>query len=425
MELDRRHVLSMGSLKFIQAMIAPTNAMAQSATRLVTTGAEALAASGFAALASRRVGLITNETGRVGAAHLADLIAASRTTKLAGILAPEHGFRGTIEAGEKVRDDRDAKTGVPVFSLYGAARKPTPEMLRGINMLVFDIQDIGVQFYTYISTMGLAMQAAAAARIPFMVLDRPNPLGGIYVSGYMLEPAYRSFVGQYTIPIVHGMTVGELARMIKGERLLAGLDALDLQVIPMTGWKRTMRWPATGLPWVPTSPNIPTFASALVYPGIGIVGELEVSEGRGTPMPFERFGAPWLDSGRVADRLRSLRLPGVDFEAISYRPQALPGVAAKPRFVGRDVPGVSIIVRDGDAVQPLELGIHVLATIVAEAKAKSISPLYANDRMFNQIAGTARLRASLDTGADGSRIIASWQREVAEFRQRRARYLLH
>src|SRR5512145_2098379 len=224
---------------------------------LIVTGAEALARSGFAALAGKRVGLITNQTGRVGTEHLADLLSKAPNVRLTAILAPEHGFRGEAEAGAKVGASIDARTGVAVFSLYGATNKPTRQMLRNIDVLVFDIQDVGVRFYTYISTMGLAMQAAAEARIPFVVLDRPNPLGGDYVSGFVLEPALASFVGQYPIPIVHGMTVGELARMIKGERWLKGLDRLELTVVPLDGWRRAMCWPDLQRPWVPTSPNIP------------------------------------------------------------------------------------------------------------------------------------------------------------------------
>ncbi len=312
-----------------------------------------------------------------------------------------------------------------MFSLYGATRKPTSAMLAGVDLLVFDIQDIGARFYTYISTMGLAMQAAAAARIPFVVLDRPNPLGGMYVSGFVLEPALRSFVGQYTIPIVHGLTVGELARMIKGERLIGGLEGLDLQVIPMTGWRRDMRWPATGLPWVPTSPNIPSFDSALVYPGIGMVGELEVSEGRGTPTPFQMFGAPWVDAITLLSRLRELQLPGLQIDPVDYQPVTIPGVAAKPRFVGETVRGVRLTIVDADRVKPLEAGMHVMALLVGQAKAKGVAPIYAGLKMFHQIAGTTRLHAMLEAGAGGGAIIASWQREVSVFKARRAMYLLY
>lgn len=429
MATSRRHALRLGIGALASSATMASNVQGRSpkgGSHTLVTGAARMAADGFTSLAGKRVGLIANHTARVGDMHLVDLMvgAAPRFT-LAAILAPEHGFRGAIEAGEKVNSERDSKTGIPVHSLYGATRKPTPEMLRGLDVLLFDIQDIGARFYTYVSTMGLAMQSAAQARIPFVVLDRPNPLGGNYVSGFVLEPPFRSFVGQYEIPIVHGMTIGELARMIKGERLLPGLEALQLDVVRIDGWQRTMRWPATGLPWVATSPNIPSFSSALVYPGIGMVGELNVSEGRGTSTPFEFFGAPWVDAMKTVQRLRSLKVPGVALDVARVTPKAIPGVAANPRFAGQAFDGVAIKIEDADTVEPLELGIQVLAHIVAEARAKRVLPIYANDRMFNQIAGTARLRSMLDRGVGGAEIISSWAREVDGFKQRRARHLIY
>jgi uncharacterized protein YbbC (DUF1343 family) len=409
----------------ILATAEPSLSQALAPPRPVTTGAEALAASGFAALAGKRVGLITNQTGRVGAEHLADLLSTAAGVKLTAIFAPEHGFRGTAEAGVSVRRGVDARTGAPIHSLYGASKKPTPAMLRNVDVLVFDIQDVGARFYTYISTMGLAMQAAAAARIPFVVLDRPNPLGGEYVSGFVLEPPLRSFVGEYPIPIVHGMTVGELARMIKGEAWLGGLGALDLQVIEMQGWQRSMRWPQTERAWVATSPNIPTFEAALVYPGIGIVGEAEVSEGRGTPTPFSLFGAPWLDGPRMAARLNTLGLAGVKFQRETFTPRSIAGVAAHPRFVGTSLSGVRVVVTDVALVQPLEVGVHVLCAIAAEARSKGVAPLFGNLKMLHAIAGTKRLLRMLDSGSDGAAIIAAWQAEVAQFKALRTRYLLY
>jgi uncharacterized protein YbbC (DUF1343 family) len=391
----------------------------------VATGADVLAASGFAELAGKRVGLITNQTGRVGDAHLADLIGKAANIKLSAILAPEHGFRGKVEAGKRVSDAVDAATGAPVFSLYGATKKPTPAMLRNVDVLVFDIQDIGVRFYTYISTMGLAMQAAAAARIPFVVLDRPNPLGGEYVSGFVLEPKLTSFVGQFPIPIVHGMTVGELARMIKGEKLLSGLEALDLRVIEMKGWQRGMRWPQTRREWVATSPNIPTFESALVYPGIGVVGELEVSEGRGTPTPFSLVGAPWLDAARVVAKLDALKLPGVKFELATFTPRPIAGVAESPRFAGKTLNGLRVVVTDVARIESLEMGMHVLAVVAAEARSKGVPNVFPNLAMFNAIAGTRRLHAMLTGGSDGGAIITAWQAEVAKFKAQRTRYLIY
>ena len=402
---------------------AVTRSAAAAAGPPVMTGAAVLAADRFSRLSRKRVGLITNQTGRVGDAHLADLLRAATGVRLAAIFGPEHGFRGTGVAGAAVVGGRDSKTGVVVHSLYGATKSPTSHMLRDIDMLVFDIQDIGARFYTYISTMGLAMQAAARARIPFIVLDRPNPLGGEDVSGFVLERRLASFVGRYPIPIVHGMTVGELARMIKGERWLEGVESLDLTVIPCRGLQRAMRWPATALPWIATSPNIPTFEAALVYPGIGIVGETLVNEGRGTPTPFMQFGAPWLDAPRLAADLARAQLPGVRFEATRYVPRAITGVALDPRFLGQDVSAVQIAIIDVAAYRPLDVGMHALVGLQKQARALDTPLLPAKLGMFNAIAGTTRLAQLVAAGASGSDIIASWQSEVARFRERRRPYL--
>ena len=391
----------------------------------VTVGAEVLATARFAALAGKRVGLITNQTGLIGSQHLADVLSQEGNLKLTAIFAPEHGFRGQAEAGAAVRGGVDANTGVAIHSLYGASRKPTPAMLRNVDVLVFDIQDVGVRFYTYISTMGLAMQAAAGARIPFVVLDRPNPLGGAYVSGFVLEAPLRSFVGEYPIPIVHGLTVGELAHMIRGETWLGGLDGLELNVVAMQGWQRSMRWPATGRAWVATSPNIPSFEAALVYPGMGLLGEAEVNEGRGTPTPFSLFGAPWIEGPRLVHSLNALRLPGVTFRSEAFTPRSIPGVAAHPRFVGVALSGVRIAVTDIDRVEPLEIGMHVLAQVAAEARTRSIAPLFPNLKMLHAVAGTRRLNDMLLAGSDGATIIAAWQSEVAQFKKQRTPHLIY
>jgi uncharacterized protein YbbC (DUF1343 family) len=324
-----------------------------------------------------------------------------------------------------VGDAVDARTGAPVFSLYGASRKPTPAMLRNVDVLVFDIQDIGARFYTYISTMGLAMQAAAAARIPFVVLDRPNPLGGEYVSGFVLEAPHASFVGQYPIPLVHGMTVGELARMIKGEGWLEGLGGLELTVVPVEGWRRAMRWPELGRPWVATSPNIPSFESALVYPGMGLVGEAKINEGRGTPTPFSLLGAPWLDGTALAQRLNALEPAGVRFEAADYTPRSIPGVALNPRFEGKALRGIRVVVIDVERFEPLEAGVHVMAAIFAGARAKGVGEPIAKLAMFHALAGTKRLHRMLAGGSGAAEIIAAWQQEVGRFKAQRAPYLLY
>ena len=266
----------------------------------VQTGIEVLRESGFEPLRGKRVGLVTNPTGvdsrLVSTIDILDSAAKRGTFQLVALYGPEHGVRGNVTAGERVASGRDPKSGVPVLSLYGATRKPTPQMLAGVDLLVFDIQDIGTRSYTYLSTLGRVMEAAAENHIPVLVLDRPNPLGGLRVEGNeQLAPGYTSFVSAYPVPYVHGMTLGEAARMLNEEGLLAGGVRCELQVVPMKGWNREMTWNSCGLPWVPTSPHIPTPESALFYPATGTVGELGTLHiGVGYTLPFQTLAAPWI-----------------------------------------------------------------------------------------------------------------------------------
>jgi uncharacterized protein YbbC (DUF1343 family) len=394
----------------------------QSSSMPVVTGAQLLVARQFDVLTGKRVGLITNHTGMVGQELLADLLSNARNTKLTAIFVPEHGFRGIEEAGASVRDSVDQKTGVPMFSLYGETRKPTAKMLQNVDILLFDIQDIGVRFYTYISTMGLAMQAAAEARIPFIVLDRPNPLGGEYVSGYVLEDGQRSFVGQYQIPLIHGLTIGELATLIKGQRLLPGLEALDLRIVEMEGWQRWMRWPDTKLRWKGTSPNITTFETAMVYAGVGLFEATSASDGRGTSTPFTILGAPWIDSNRMATQLNTLELPGVIFEPTEFIPRSIKE-ASSPRLEGKRVHGIRIVVTDYREFLPLETGIHVLEAFSREAKAKSAAKLIDPADWFNKLAGTKRLLTMLAKNQGANDILVSWAEEVDKYKVMREAYL--
>ena len=403
---------------------APEGAPTALARESVRTGAQVLAESGFDLLAGKRVGLIVNHTAVVDSVHLVDLVHDAPNVELAAIFGPEHGLRGTADAGEAVADGRDGRTGAPIFSLYGQTRKPTPEMLAGLDVLVFDIQDIGARFYTFISTMGLAMQAAAEAGLPFVVLDRPNPLGGEHVAGFALDPQYTSFVGQYPIPIVHGLTVGELARMIQGEAMLPGLESLDLQVVAMTGWARSMQWPQTGLPWVKTSPNIPDFETALIYPGACFFEGTEASEGRGTHDPFRHVGAPWADGQTLADTLNARRLPGVRFEALQFTPRSISGMSANPKLQDTPLQGVRYVVTDAAAFRPVEAGVHALHAFYRQAPSAERASFF-NARWLHRLAGTDRLHTLLTADATPQAIIAAWQDEVAAFRQRRAAYLLY
>ncbi len=400
-------------------------APADSAIAHVQTGAHVLAEEDFARFEGRRVGLIVNHTARVDTAHLIDLAHRAEGVTVAAIFGPEHGLRGTADAGEAVADGRDGRTGAPIYSLYGETRKPTPAMLDGLDALVFDIQDIGARFYTYISTMGMAMQAAAEAGLPFVVLDRPNPLGGEYVSGFVLEEEHASFVGRYRIPVAHGLTVGELARMIRGERMLPGLEELELHVVPMEGWTRAMPWDSTGLPWIAPSPNIPTLETARVYPGACFFEAAGASEGRGTQHPFLLLGAPWADADALVDTLSARALPGIRFEAARFTPRSIEGMAADPRLEGTPVRGIRQHVTDARAFRPVETGIHVLHAFYQQAQRHDEAGFVARPTWMDRLAGTERLRRMLTQGARPEAIIAAWQDEVDAFRTRRAPYLLY
>lgn len=392
----------------------------------VRTGAEVAAATEFAALQGERVGLIVNHTARVDTAHLIDRVARASDVELGAIFAPEHGLRGTAGAGEAVEDGRDPRTGTPVYSLYGDTRRPTQEQLSGLDALVFDVQDVGARFYTYITTMGLAMQAAAEANVRFVVLDRPNPLGGTYTSGFVLEPEHESFVGRYPLPIAHGMTVGEIARLITDDELLPGLDSLSLSVVEMDGWARSMQWPDTERPWEAPSPNLPTWETALVYPGMALFEAVDANEGRGTARPFLQIGFPWPadDVQTVVDTLRGRALPGIAFDTTHYVPEARSG-APNPRYEGTRLHGIRLRVTDRQAVEPVELGVHVLHAAYQQAQARGDSTFIRRPEHLARLAGTDQLQRMLQQGASADTILTTWADEIGSFRDRRRPALLY
>ena len=393
----------------------------------VRPGAEVLADNYFGALSGLRVGLIANHTTRLDTAHLADRLAAAPDVELGAIFAPEHGFRGTAGAGEAVEDGKDLRTGVPIYSLYGDTRRPTPEMMEGLDALVFDVQDVGARFYTYITTMGLAMQSAAEADARFVVLDRPNPLGGTYTSGFVLEPEHTSFVGRYPIPIAHGLTIGELAQYINEDELLPGVESLDLSVVPVENWTRDQQWPDTGLEWRPPSPNLPTWETALLYPGMCVFEGVRVSEGRGTERPFLQIGAPWSPEAAqwVVDTLRTHDLSGVAVDTVSFTPRSMPEAAPSPRFEGKEVYGFEVEVTDRRTVDPLAVGVHALHAMYHRARARGDSAFVSRPEHLTRLAGTDRLLRQLEAGVPADSMIASWRDEVDRFRDRRRPYLLY
>jgi len=393
-------------------------------TERVRTGAEILRDTGFEALSGKRVGLITNQTAVVDSVHLIDLLNDAPDVNLVALFGPEHGLRGETEAGAAVEDGMDTATGLPVYSLYGTSNAPSDDVLASLDVLVFDIQDIGARFYTYITTMGRSMQAAARAGVPFVVLDRPNPLGGLMVDGYVLEADFKSGVGAFPIPIQHGLTVGELALMIQGEEYLSDLEELDLEIISMTGWSRDMLWPATGLPWIPTSPNIPTFETALVYAGTCFVEALSASEGRGTPAPFLTIGAPWLNADEAVQRLISLQLPGVSFSASVTTPKTIPGIAENPLFEDQLIKTIQIDVTDINSYVPLKTGIATLKSVIDLAP-DSMRANLVNRRWMALLSGSERLANALEDGRTAGEIVSSWSTEVETFRRLSATYLLY
>jgi uncharacterized protein YbbC (DUF1343 family) len=315
----------------------------------------------------------------------------------------------------------DPATGIPVYSLYGKTRKPTPEMLRNIDVLVYDIQDIGSRSYTYISTLGLAMEAAAENNIPFLVLDRPNPLGGIRMEGPLVQPGFTSFVSQYPIPYIHGLTVGELAEFLNGEGLLENGVKCRLEVVKMKNWKRDMLFEDTGLPWVPSSPHIPNAQTALFYPATGILGELyTVSIGVGYTMPFQLLAAEWIDADSLAAALNALSLPGVRFRPLHYKPYY--SVAQ-----GTMVHGVQIHLTDPAKAPLTLLQFYFLQEVRKLRPDKDIFSLCDPSRldMFDKVCGTDRVRKEFLKTWQVSSVLDIWNGDIPQFRKKAEKYLLY
>lgn len=389
----------------------------------VRTGAEVLAANDFSLLDGRRVGLISHQNSTVDGVHLADLLADADNVELVALFGPEHGARGDRDAGAYVPDFVDSRTGVTVYSLYGETRQPTDEMLAGLDVLVFDLQDVGARYYTYVSTMGLAMQAAARAGIDFVVLDRPNPLGG-RVAGGVLDPPAASFVGLYPIPDTHGLTAGELAQAIVANGWLEDVEGLRLEVVPLSGWDASMRWHQTGLPWIAPSPALTTPDSALVYPATVYLEATSVSYGRGTDRPFTSFGAPWLDAEAVTSVLEARDLPGIRFLPTSASPEMLPGMTVEPAYLGENIPMIEIDVVDPAAVRPVELGVHLL-DVLSMAAAEADIELLDRPQWLDQLSGSDRLRDELARGMSASAIIERQRIEAATLSKELERHHLY
>ena len=393
-----------------------------SSGQVVSTGIEQLAESNFGILKGKRVGLVTNPTGVDSQLRsTVDILFNAPDVKLVALYGPEHGVRGEFTAGEYVESETDPSTGLPVYSLYGKTRKPSPEMLKGIDMLVYDIQDIGSRSYTFISTLGLLMEAAAENGIPLVVLDRPNPLGGIRMEGAVTRPGFFSFVSQFAIPYIHGMTVGELAMFLNGERMLANGVVCGLQVVKMSGWTRTMHFGETGLPWVPSSPQVPHRDTPLYYPATGIAGELyAVSIGVGYTIPFQTFAAPWINADSLASGLNRLKLPGVIFRPIHYKPYF-------STLEGKMVHGVQIHITDPSTAPLTLLQFYIMQEAHRLWPDKNIFEMCDRSRfsMFDKVCGTDSIRLIFSKSFSVKDIEDIWTRDIASFRKVADKYFLY
>ena len=377
-------------------------------------GIDVLLADSLHLVAGRRVGLVTNHTGiSADGTPSIDLLFGHPEIELVALFSPEHGIRGTAAPGERIDDTVDAATGLPVYSLYGATRRPTPAMLEGIEVLLFDIQDIGARYYTYVYTMAYAMEAAGEAGIPFVVLDRPNPIGGELVQGNVLDPAFASFVGLYPIPMRHGMTPGELARLFRDH---FGMEA-ELTVVPMANWRRGMDFADTGLPWRPPSPNLPDLESAFHYPGTCLFEGTNLSVGRGTVRAFQWVGAPWLDGERLAALLSGAGLPGVRFHTARFVPED-PGDA---KFDRTEVRGVRLEVTDPESYDPTRTAV----TMLVEARRLAGGEWGWHTAHFDRLAGSAGLREGIEAGVAPDALVAEWSAALEDFAGPRERSLIY
>lgn len=392
----------------------------------VKTGIEVLENQGFAILEGKRVGLVTNPSGVDSRLRsTVDILFNAPQVNLVALYAPEHGIRGDIYAGEKVESGVDQTTGLPVHSLYGATRQPTEEMLKGVDIMVYDIQDVGSRSYTFISTLGLVMRTCGAVGIPVVVLDRPNPLGGLKVEGPLVRDGFHSFVGQYKIPYIYGLTVGELANLINEEGLNCGQDGrqphikCELQIVKMLGWSRDMLFNDTGLPWVLPSPNIPYAQTAIHYPSAGLAGEMYnyLNIGIGYTLPFGTFAEIWVDADKLKARLDSYAVPGVAWRTIHYKPTS-------GRLNGKMLHGVQYYYTDYEAATITLTQFYVMQAVY---ELYGTNPFGDSSRlsMFNKVCGSDYILNTFGTTIKVASIADYWNGDVTEFRKLAKRYYLY
>nr|WP_325288458.1 DUF1343 domain-containing protein [uncultured Bacteroides sp.] len=422
--MNRKNIFTSGTglEKTLLLLFLCLSLSAQAQKIRIKTGIEVLKAQNFRCLEGKRVGLITNPTGVDNELRSTiDILHEAPNVNLVALYGPEHGVRGDVHAGDHVSDQRDPATGLPVYSLYGKTRKATPEMLKDVDILVYDIQDIGCRSFTYISTLGLAMEAAAENGKELIVLDRPNPLGGLKVEGNLTEDDCISFVSQFKIPYVYGLTCGELALLLNGERMLTGGVQCKLTVIKMKGWKRRMDYTATGLQWIPSSPHIPHPHSAFFYPVSGILGELGyMSIGVGYTIPFQMFAAPWAEADKLADALNDLHVPGVIFRPIYLKPFYSVGK-------GEQLQGVQVHITNYARTPLSPLQFLVMQEVARLWPERAVFDHADKGRfaMFDKVCGSHQIRERFTKTNRWEDIRPYWEKDVENFRQVSKKYYLY
>lgn len=398
----------------------PSNIIPQSVK--VTVGADLLVSEKFNLIENKNIGIVTNHSAVLSnGIHLVDTLNNLDNVKILALFGPEHGIRGDAPDGMKIKDGVDPKTNIPVYSLYGKIRKPTKEMLKDIDILIFDIQDIGARYYTFISTLYYTLISAAENNIPIIVLDRPNPIGGIIVDGPIRKEEFKSFVAIAPIPIQHGMTIGELSNMFNEEGWLGNGLKAKLTVVRMKGWQRTLFFDQCNLPWIKPSPNIPTLNTAIIYPGMCLLEGVNVSEGRGTYSPFLTFGSPYINSNKLLIELNALPHDGLELSETSFTPISIKNMSANPKYKDIRCSGIKINVVNKSDVKALRFGIQVLYVI---------HKLYPDEFQFrrnwlDKLFGDTYLTKMIKNNSTPEQIFEIWASDIKGFKKLRKKYLLY
>lgn len=387
----------------------------------IINGADLLFSENLNLISGKKIGLVCNHTSLLSdGTHLVDALIEQKDVTVKAIFTPEHGFKGSAEAGEHIDYKKNFYKVVPIISLYGKDKKPSKENLKNVDVLIFDIQDVGARFYTYISTMYYVLESAGENNIPVIILDRPNPIGGNYVDGPVLDPKYKSFVGIAEIPITHGMTVGELATYFVGEKLISSWKNISLKVIQCQNWKREIPNQFYS-EWNSPSPNINSLETALVYPGTCLIEGTNISEGRGTRFPFLQIGAPFFNSEDIIGKLNLLKVEGADIQPVTFIPEDIESMATNPKFEGKTCFGIKIKITDTNKFESVKFGVKLLFVLTKLYGSK----IKFSESSFDKLAGSDLLTQQLKNQLLSDKILASWKKDLTKFNKKRIQYLLY